>query len=178
MFCICNFGISWFLRIWTKRMGTTAPVPIEGSATGEHRHFGALPPVSTTRPPRFFSGELSAGAPDFQVQGAALLLLLLPRRSGRTDARSGADDGRESWRTQRTPKNSRAGPARPGCCWNSLELVLSLVLTAQIANRWHHRAPLVQQCLCRNHLLVHNSGQFFTAFDTETNNFNSNTDWF
>ena len=112
-------------------MGSTAPVPIQGSATGEHRHFGALPPVSTTRPPRFFSGELSAGAPDFQVQGAALLLLL-PRRLGRTDARSGADDGRESWRTQRTPKNSRAGPARPA--W-LLELFGAVEFTAQIANR-------------------------------------------
>ena len=59
------FGISWFLRIWAKRMSTTAPVPIAGSTAGKHRLFGSKPTVSSLPSSR-------AGAPDFQVQGAAL----------------------------------------------------------------------------------------------------------
>ena len=75
-----------------------------------------------------------------------------PRRTSKFKVRPfhfhGAWDGRtpglvrttdKCWRTQRTPKNSRAGPARPGC-WNSLEL-LSLLLKLLIAEIIGHQQP-------------------------------------
>ena len=54
------------------------------------------------RSPPFLLWREAALTPDFQVQGAAFLRRRLPRRLGRTDARS------ESARTQRTPK--KLGP--------------------------------------------------------------------
>ena len=130
------FGISWFHRIWPKTPGTTAPVPIEGSAFLKDRLLARSSP--------FLLWREAALTPDFQVQGAAFLRRRLPRRLGRTDARS------ESARTQRTPKNSGRTSSRS----NSLELLLSFLklLIAEIIGR---------QCLCRNHW-VHHSGYIFT----------------
>ena len=72
---------------------------------------------------RFFSPELEsrrAGLPSSRCGSPRL-----PRRSGRTDARSGAD-GRKSARTQRTPKKPGPDLPAPTGTPNSLEL-LSLV---------------------------------------------------
>ena len=85
-------------------MSTTAPVPIAGSTAGEHRLFGSKPTVSSLPSSR-------AGAPDFQVQGAAL--------HGFHGARDGRTPGlvRKICADATYAKKAGAGPARPD--WNS-----------------------------------------------------------
>ena len=170
-------------------MSKTAPVPIKGSASGEHRDFADLLPGS--RIPKARSGEnrppfLLRRAP--QARRTSKFKVRPNFQGGARDGRTPGlrTDGRRSVRTQRTPKNS--GPdllaARPGC-WNSElfgaaefgGLLLLLLLKLQIAEIIGHHRPnngFVATIL----LTILGTFSQLYNFDTSNNILKTNTDLF